>query len=182
MFTIWREFEIEIIVNSKVKSRSISYLLEPLQLPIPPEIVVVRDSGQIAGNLEPHAALTLMVRTSTFAKGLFCLVFKESCRTSSGECHSAVFFEKVSVSSVLFGGTFWLSNKKIETSSTHVQGKLAYLFRPTFMHAQIEGLLKVHRRLNFSEGMRFSRVWILQNMVRHFVTHKQVKANKRNPI
>ena len=29
----------------------------------------------------------------------------------------------------------------------------------------------------------FARVWILQNMVRHFVTHKQVmKANKRHPI
>ena len=24
--------------------------------------------------------------------------------------------------------------------------------------------------------------WILQNMVRHFVTHKQVQADKRNPI
>ena len=24
--------------------------------------------------------------------------------------------------------------------------------------------------------------WILQNMVRHFVTHKQVQADKRHPI
>lgn len=110
MFTIWREFEIGIIVNSKVKSRSIYYLLEPLQLPIPPEIVVVRDSGQIAGNLEPHAVLLLMVRTSTCAKVCFVLFSRNLVARHSG-CHSAIFFGKLSVSSILFGGTFWLPNK-----------------------------------------------------------------------
>ena len=33
------------------------------------------------------------------------------------------------------------------------------------------------------EGARwFLLEWVLQNMVRHFVTHKQVQADKRHPI
>jgi len=35
-------------------------------------------------------------------------------------------------------------------------------------------------RLALSRGLLLE--WILQNMVRHFVTHKQVQADKRHPI
>ena len=36
--------------------------------------------------------------------------------------------------------------------------------------------------LKVAYGRRFLLEWILQNMVRHFVTHKQVLADKRHPI
>ena len=36
--------------------------------------------------------------------------------------------------------------------------------------------------LQLWKGLTFLLEWILQNMVRHFVTHKQVQADKRHPI
>ena len=35
---------------------------------------------------------------------------------------------------------------------------------------------------NMAEQKGLLLEWILQNMVRHFVTHKQVQADKRHPI
>ena len=40
------------------------------------------------------------------------------------------------------------------------------------------GIMRAIRELT----QRLLLEWILQNMVRHFVTHKQVQADKRNPI
>ena len=89
----------------ETKIRSISNLLEPLRLPILPEIVVVRDSGQIAGNLEPHAALVLMVKTSTCANLCFVLFSRYLDARQAANVTAQSSLEKLSVSSVLFGST-----------------------------------------------------------------------------
>ena len=61
-------------------------------------------------------------------------------------------------------------NKRLEKLSEEIEK----------MKVRVSSYTYVRLRLVFF--IRLLLEWILQNMVRHFVTHKQVQADKRHPI